>query len=123
MSMPVRWSLPDDHSAARLARRHVGNELAAWPQVEDIELVASELTTNAVEHGRAPIELDLELVEGRLRVSVSNRGDDREPRLIDAADDSADGRGLTITRALADDWGWAREEDRLRVWADFTPSN
>jgi len=121
--MPARWSLPGDHSAARAARRHVGEELAEWPQVDDIELVASELTTNAVRHGQPPIHLALDLLDGTVRVTVSNLAGDGEPAVQQSANDAGHGRGLSMVRALADDWGWSREGDRLHVWADFTPQN
>lgn len=122
--MPSRWSLPGDHSAARLARRHVGEALAAWAQVEEIELVASELTTNAIRHGLPPIHLAIELLDGRVRVTVSNLAGAGagEPAVQRAANDAGHGRGLSLVRALADDWGWSREGDRVRVWADFTPT-
>lgn len=121
--MPARWNLPGDHTAARLARHHVGEELAAWPQVEDIELVASELTTNAVQHGLAPIDLALDLIDGHVRVTVSNQHEAGEPTLRRPGSEDDHGRGLGLVVQLADDWGWSREGDRLRVWADFRYSS
>lgn len=120
MVMPASWSLPADHSAARIARRHVGDELADWPNVEDIELVASELTTNAVEHGAAPIDLALELIDGHLRLTVSNADGLGHPERRLAGNEDAHGRGVTLVSLLAQDWGWSREGGRLCVWADFS---
>lgn len=117
--MPVRWTLPDDHSAAGAARRHVGGELASWPNVDDIELAASELTTNAVLHGRPPVELALELVDSHLRLTVTSSGGSA-PELHHAANHEKHGRGLALVGMLADDWGWSVDGARLSVWADFS---
>ena len=117
--MPVRWSLPADHSAAGLARRHVTSELESWENIDDIALVVSELTTNAVEHGGAAIDLSLELIQTRLRLTVASVAGIGEPGVRQAADDEDGGRGLRIVSLLAEDWGWSRDGDRLAVWADF----
>lgn len=118
--MPVRWTLPPDHSAASLARRHVGAELSHLENIDDIELVASELTTNAVAHGLPPVVLALESVGARVRLTVSSASRVDEPHPRHAADDESHGRGLAMIDLLALDWGWVREGDRLCVWADFS---
>ena len=120
--MPAHWSLPADHSAAGFARRHVGDELARWPNVDDIELVASELTSNAVQHGGSPIDLALELIGSRVRLTVSSAAGISEPALRHASTEDAHGRGLALVNALADRWGWTKSGGRVSVWADFTPS-
>jgi anti-sigma regulatory factor (Ser/Thr protein kinase) len=122
VAMPAHWSLPADLSAAGMARRHVVGELAGWPNVDDIELVASELTSNAVQHGGSPIDIALELIGGRVRIRVSSAAGASEPAVRRASAEDSHGRGLALVSALADEWGWAIDGGRVSVWADFTPS-
>jgi len=91
--------LPHTLEAPGLARRYVTSRSAAWPAelVDLTVLLTSELVTNAVVHGRGPIQL--------LRVEVG----DGEPRLPDGpakpTDSDVSGRGLMILERLADRWG------------------
>jgi anti-sigma regulatory factor (Ser/Thr protein kinase) len=100
-------TLPHTLEAPRLARRYVSSRSAAWPaDVVDLAvLLTSELVTNAVVHGRGPIQLLLVEHGGRLRVEVG----DCEPRLPDGpgkpTDSDVSGRGLMILDRLADRWG------------------
>ena len=117
--MPVRWTLPEDPSAPGIARRRVGSELAEWPNVDDIQLVASELTTNAIQHGGPPIHLALDLIGARLRLAVTSTALVATPQVRTAGFDDESGRGLAIVNELSDQWGWEFEDARIRVWADF----
>jgi anti-sigma regulatory factor (Ser/Thr protein kinase) len=99
--------LPHTLDAPRLARRYVTSRTAAWP-VELVDLtvlLTSELVTNAVVHGRAPIQLLLVEDGDRLRIEVT----DAESRLPDGpgkpTDQDESGRGLLILDRLADRWG------------------
>ena len=99
--------LPHTPDAPRLARRYVTSRTAAWPAelVELTMLLTSELVTNAVVHGRGPIQLLLVEDGDRLRIEVT----DADPRLPDGpgkpADHDESGRGLLILDRLADRWG------------------
>ena len=119
MPMSWRWTLPDDHSAEAEARGHVGDTLAAWPNVEDIALVASELTTNAIDYGSGVRALEISLDDERARVLVSHAADSGTPVPRHAGPDDDGGRGLALVGVLADDWGWLLQNGRLSVWADF----
>ncbi|HEY6744579.1 MAG TPA: ATP-binding protein [Mycobacteriales bacterium] len=107
MTTPEPHTLPYTLDAPRLARRYVASRSAAWPRglVELTVLLASELVTNAVVHGRGPIQLLLVEDGDRLRVEVT----DAEPRLPDGpgkpAEHDEGGRGLLILDRLADRWG------------------
>lgn len=116
------WTLPTDHSAERLAREAISGPLHAEgvdpAVVDDVILATSELVSNAVDHGESPIHLTLDLGESVVRVTVSDGGAGQPtPRV--AGDGAPRGRGLAIVAQLATDWGWAREDGRLRVWAEF----
>ena len=79
-----------------------------WPDaavadlVDDVRLVVSELVTNAVRHGMAPVTLDVDAVDsdGRHRVVVVCR--DAGP-WDGTAPSPVGGRGLQLVRALATD--------------------
>ncbi|MGP3922610.1 ATP-binding protein [Streptomyces sp. 8N616] len=141
-----RLPLPHTPLAAAQARRHVRDVLATWglgggELAESVELVASELVTNAVRHAVCPcgctrgvIALALWCGDGRLRVEVGDplRTPPRWPEGVtgvtgdagDAgdADDAEDcgGRGLAIVTALGKDWGHHERSVRGKVvWCEF----
>ena len=124
--MIVEWVLPDDLSAARAARVHVADELGrrGVPDAvaDDVVLVASELAANAIRHGSPPALLRLDYSAGRVRVTVTSHGGSADPEVVDAATDAGHGRGLAMTKAVADDLGWERDGDRVDVWAEFDVS-
>ncbi|WSK25415.1 ATP-binding protein [Streptomyces sp. NBC_01298] len=102
---------------ARLARRLVGVQLAAWgiphgcALADDVELVVGELAANAVLHGQVPgrdFEVRLGYDGLRVRVEVSDaRGERLPPEVEEAVDpwSAEGGRGLVLVRALAREWG------------------
>lgn len=70
-------------------------------------LLVSELVTNAVRHGRPPIEVEVECQGSHgLAVHVSDGGSG-SPTVIDLTPDAdaEGGRGLAIVETLADSWG------------------
>jgi anti-sigma regulatory factor (Ser/Thr protein kinase) len=99
--------LPHTPAAPGLARRYIRSRSAAWPPelLEIAVLLTSELVTNAVVHGAAPIRLLVVEDGDRLRVEVG----DGEPMLPDgpakATERDASGRGLLIVDQLAERWG------------------
>ena len=119
MAMPLRWSLPADHASAGLARGLVLGELGGRAEAEDVALAASELITNAVEHGLPPIDLELDVRPHLVRVAVSNGTDGAVPHERTASSDDPGGRGLAMVGLLATRWGWDRDHGRLTVWAEF----
>jgi anti-sigma regulatory factor (Ser/Thr protein kinase) len=121
--MTVEWTLPDDLSAARVARGHVADELAlrgvADDIADDILLITSELAANAVRYGHPPFVLRVDYVDDRVRVTTTNHGSETDPVVTQASTHDGSGRGLAIIRSLASDLGWTREADRLDVWAEM----
>jgi anti-sigma regulatory factor (Ser/Thr protein kinase) len=118
-------TLPYTREAPGLARRYVTARSAAWaPDLVDLAvLLTSELVTNAVLHGRGPIELLLLDDGDRLRIEVG----DGEPRLPydpgKPADLDVSGRGLMILDQLADRWGShaRRTPPGKVVWFEVRP--
>lgn len=61
-ALEAYWDLPADLEVVGAARRLVREVLVAWgisAVAEDVTMVVSELVSNAVVHGKAPITLSL----------------------------------------------------------------
>jgi len=112
---------PDPGSAARardfVCAHLVVHELPAL--VESVRLVASELTTNALQHAQTPFSLTL-MREGHcVQISVQD-GSPRLPRLATADTSQPRGRGLAIVDRLSSGWGVDVGADSTKaVWARF----
>lgn len=106
----AHWDLPADPQAVSKVREMVRGTLAAWDVpgglVDDVELVISELVTNAILYGEPPITMALTVTGRCVGGEISDRGPAR-PRVPRqrASDDDDHGRGLPIVAALATRWG------------------
>lgn len=117
--------LDADTSQVAYARRFVRRLLAdSTPDhvTNDLQLVTSELFTNAVEHGTAAtVEISVESTPKFVGVRVVSEGPapDVGPAIEwSVAESSApDGRGLGIVRELADELIVERDGDRFAVTA------
>jgi anti-sigma regulatory factor (Ser/Thr protein kinase) len=99
-----------DPAHARDARRDVRMLLTVWGLGEQAslgELVVSELVTNAVCHGEAPIWLRLSADSGSLRAEVHDDGAGRPVRKHPGSGDEC-GRGLELLDGLIDVHGGER---------------
>ncbi|XRQ08902.1 ATP-binding protein [Actinomadura welshii] len=90
-----------------------------------VELVVSELCTNAVEHTASGEDdgrfvLELELLEEHVRVAVVDMGAQTRPAVNDepSGPDVVSGRGLFIVEAVSKSWGSESVRVGRRVWAD-----
>jgi anti-sigma regulatory factor (Ser/Thr protein kinase) len=95
--------------------------LDRWQRL--MQLLASELVTNAVTHARTPLSFTVRLFRGALQVAVR----DGDPRLVDHPPGGPyrlpageAGRGLLLLEALADDWGCAPTGDGKVIWASVS---
>ncbi|MFE2064558.1 ATP-binding protein [Streptomyces sp. NPDC059467] len=118
--------LPHDPRAARVARMTVRSVLDSHgrSEVRDaVQLLTSELVTNAYLYAGGPVSLRLTaLADGRLRVAVWD-GHPRVPapfgeppgdRVPPAPADAQGGRGLYLVQEYADRWGgWSLESGPL----------
>ncbi|MGP2436958.1 ATP-binding protein [Streptomyces sp. JW3] len=118
--------LPHDPRAARVARVTVRAALAGHGQrelLDDVELLTSELVTNAYRHTRGPCSLRLSaLGDGRLRVGVWDShpyvpapfADPSGGRIATAPLGARGGRGLHLVQEYAETWGgWTLGEGLL----------
>ncbi|NQU38279.1 MAG: alpha/beta fold hydrolase [Actinobacteria bacterium] len=109
--------------AAGEARRMLARQLVAWgleDAVDDLELLASELVTNAIRYGKTPVAVRL-ISRGstlRLEVTDGNSRDVPTPRV--ALDTESNGRGLSLVDAVATTWGVSIESSGKTVWAELT---
>jgi GAF domain-containing protein/anti-sigma regulatory factor (Ser/Thr protein kinase) len=97
--------LLDRRSPAR-ARAFAREQLVAWSLddlVDDVQLLTSELVTNAQLHGAAPLTLRLERRRARLRVEVED-GSPRLPTVNDYGPEAGTGRGMLLLGVLAERW-------------------
>jgi anti-sigma regulatory factor (Ser/Thr protein kinase) len=105
----VTWRIADPAELGH-ARELVRKTLAAWgrgEQAELVELVVTELATNALRHGTDPIDISLCYSGHDLRTEVHDHGTGRPVRRQTTADDEQ-GRGLELLDGLIDLNGGAR---------------
>ncbi|MCX4986600.1 SpoIIE family protein phosphatase [Streptomyces sp. NBC_00572] len=120
----AEWTVPFDFSAVATARSHVESRLRQWGHPADAftaTLVASELVTNAIRYGAAPITLRLiadSAVSVGLICEVSDAGA-AAPHLRHARAVDEGGRGLLICATVAENWGVRYADDGKTVWAEI----
>jgi anti-sigma regulatory factor (Ser/Thr protein kinase) len=115
----VVLSVPDEDRAVQRVREQVGATLAEWrvPKavLDDAVLLVSELTTNAIVYGAAPIEVRLRRTVRHLVVEVYDAAT-YLPRRMRPTPDDEHGRGLQLVALLADRWGTRPTEHGKAVW-------
>ncbi|MFC4493491.1 SpoIIE family protein phosphatase [Streptomyces ovatisporus] len=117
------WFLDPRAQTAGQARRLARRALARWGLEElsdSVELLVSEVVTNAVRYAERPITLRL-LRTDTLRCEV---GDDvpQLPRLRQARATDEGGRGLYLVNRLARRWGATRLSTGKVVWFELPVS-
>ncbi|WP_164519746.1 SpoIIE family protein phosphatase [Nocardioides ferulae] len=117
--LQVRLTLDTPREVAA-ARRFARAHLERWGLpglADDVDLVVSELATNALTHGggSAALELRPDGPDGVLVAVVDEESRDPSPREASGADES--GRGLTVVGALSVEWGVVPVGLGKRVWA------
>ncbi|MBK3579961.1 SpoIIE family protein phosphatase [Streptomyces sp. MBT65] len=114
------WFLDPEDSAPGQARRLARRALARWgmeDMSDSVELLVSEVVTNAVRYASRPVTLRL-LRTDVLRCEV---GDDvpQLPRLRQARATDEGGRGLYLVNRLARRWGATRLSTGKVVWFEL----
>jgi anti-sigma regulatory factor (Ser/Thr protein kinase) len=113
--------------SAGLARRFAHACLVAWHLdrlTDDVELVVSELVTNALLHargeGRRAARIRLEVLRDQDSLVCRVTDGSLAPPAQEAAGDTAEnGRGLLLVDILAAQWGWFSGPEGKAVWARF----
>ncbi len=116
------WFLEPEDAAPGRARRLARRALSRWgmeDMSDSVELLVSEVVTNAVRYASRPVTLRL-LRTDVLRCEV---GDDvpQLPRLRQARATDEGGRGLYLVNRLARRWGATRLSTGKVVWFELNP--
>jgi anti-sigma regulatory factor (Ser/Thr protein kinase) len=113
--------LAQDDSAPAQARNYArgwlcAHHLPGW-LLPDVELVVTELVTNAVRHARPPYDLEMSHHNGFVRGEVRDRSTtapetNRNP-------DYRGGYGMNIVAARTTRWGCALQSEGKRIWFEI----
>ncbi|WP_151772124.1 SpoIIE family protein phosphatase [Streptomyces abyssomicinicus] len=114
------WVFPDDPRSAKDARRAALEQLTRWgldDVAPTVELIVTELVTNAVRYAEGEITLRLLRTETLIcEVSDSNSA---APHLRIAEDTDEGGRGLYLVGVLGRSWGVRQTERGKTLWVDL----
>jgi DNA-binding NarL/FixJ family response regulator len=122
----VQATLPARHQALEAslasgatARRFMEETLHRWQCGEVLDLVnllVTELVTNAVVHGGSEADVSVALTPTALRVDVADR-DERMPQPITSVDAwDTSGRGLAFVATMSQRWGVQRVPGGKVIW-------
>lgn len=122
-----QWTLagPADLRGLRasLHQALTGHALVDGESLDDIPervvLVATELATNALRHGRPPTIVRLLSADGSFILDVADHDLTSVPELADTRPIGAGGQGLQIARTLSLDVGWYATTKTKHIWAIF----
>ncbi|MFJ8791985.1 SpoIIE family protein phosphatase [Streptomyces sp. NPDC102462] len=113
------WRVPSDPAAVSDVRAAVTRQLAAWG-IEEMtfttELILSELVTNAIRYGRAPV--GVRLLRDRSLICEVSDSSTTSPHLRYAASTDEGGRGLFLVARIADRWGTRYTPSGKVIWAE-----
>ncbi|AWZ08128.1 MULTISPECIES: SpoIIE family protein phosphatase [unclassified Streptomyces] len=116
----AEWEVLPDPSDVSRVRRAGAAQLAEWG-LEDIsftaELILSELITNAIRYGTAPVRV--RLLRDRTLICEVADGSSTSPHLRYAATTDEGGRGLFLVAQYAERWGTRYTERGKVIWAEL----
>ncbi|WP_405504134.1 SpoIIE family protein phosphatase [Streptomyces purpurascens] len=113
------WQVPAEPVQVERARKLVVEQLDAWGLTEAtfvIELVVSELVTNAIRYGQPPIQLRL-IRDHTLICEVSDTSS-TAPHLRRARAFDEGGRGLLLVAQLTQSWGTRQTTTGKTIWCE-----
>jgi anti-sigma regulatory factor (Ser/Thr protein kinase) len=115
--------LPPAPTTPREARRFVTTTLAEWSTADDcaeiVELLTSELVTNAVLHAGTAIVVRVRHVGTSVRIEVVDSCA-ALPTARLYSDDAVTGRGLQLVETLAHAWGVEPGQGSKTLWFEIT---
>ena len=114
------WTVEFDADVAQAGRvRHGAERFLRGEGVadglDDIELMLSELVTNAMLHATAPRRATLEVNANAVRVSVDD-ATSQQPRVLPMSPTRPGGNGMRIVSSLAARWGVTHNLVGKSVW-------
>ena len=116
-TVPVELELRPEPRAARAARAWVRQQVPPLDEdsAQALELLTSELVTNAVLHARTRLSVGVAPLVGGLLVTVADRNL-LPPTEQPYSETRTSGRGLALLEGLARRWGVATGDDGKTVW-------
>jgi anti-sigma regulatory factor (Ser/Thr protein kinase) len=112
----VELAIPSDVAMAQRVRHAVADEFACLGDaLPAAKVIVSELVTNAVLHGAAPIRMRAKGRAGVVRFEIYDSCPDFGPPV-------AESRGVTMVDALAQRWGFEPVDGGKVVWAEVRSS-
>ena len=121
-SRTVVLEVPRERALLIDVRARAKDAMRGWALLEEVvdtaTLLASELVTNGLVHGKGAVELRLRLTRDRLVIEAEDGGH-HMPRRRPATQDEEGGRGLHLVAALADRWGARATDGGKVVWAEL----
>jgi len=114
-----RFTLPCGPEAPRLARSTLRAIAGDTQPVDDILLVVSELSANAVQHGRGPVELRVHSAADTIVIELADSDARSAPEVRRTPIYSVAGRGMSIVDTLAAHWGVTVGMEWKTVWCEF----
>ena len=92
--------------------------------VERLLLAYEELVSNALRHGRSPVEVTVTTNNTSWLLEVSDAAAEQPPSPAIGRDPARGGLGLHLVAQLCDAHGWTTDGHRKTVWAriDYTPT-
>ncbi|MFE6173009.1 SpoIIE family protein phosphatase [Streptomyces sp. NPDC056464] len=113
------WDVPPDPSAVSGMREAVSAKLEQWGLAElgfAMELVLSELITNAIRYGCEPIHV--RLIRDRTLICEVSDASSTSPHLRYAATTDEGGRGLFLVSQMTERWGTRYSAQGKVIWAE-----
>lgn len=119
LAMALDSVLPDPHQLAPV-RRFIRQALADAPEVDaDVAvLLANELATNAVLHGRTEFDVTVRVNPASVWIGVQD-ANPRLPAALGDIGDATNGHGLQLVEREATTWGTSPLADGKVVWFEM----
>ena len=113
------WTVPSDPAAVAGVRAAATGLLAGWGLKEEaftLELILSELVTNAIRHATGPV--GVRLIHDRSLICEVSDGSTVSPHLRRATTMDEGGRGLFLVAQFADRWGTRYTSAGKVIWTE-----
>ncbi|MFD8718165.1 SpoIIE family protein phosphatase [Streptomyces sp. NPDC059629] len=113
------WDVPSDPAAVAGVRAAAADLLRDWGLEEEaftLELILSELVTNAIRHATGPI--GVRLIHDRSLICEVSDGSSVSPHLRRATTMEEGGRGLFLVAQFADRWGTRYTSEGKVIWTE-----